>query len=360
MNTCVNIEASEFKALKERSGLSDFLLEVLVGDYQDSHNGAWPRLDELPFEWMDSKKALDQFLGLSKNSVISQKDLIEKAGIDPNSENALKRSIDWLRNIYSNLDIGYYTINDKVKIVIDTRPNPFKVVHNDPVDLSQLASSAYIRKSLDELEEKMGIVTHSASTKELSKLGILDAIPEASDAAAFVYEGEIYINEDNASADSRAHELMHVLLGGIKFKNPQLYAQLTGTVEDLENYQDLIRTYPNRARQDINEEIFVREYARMLTGLSSLLENLDPDIIYNVNYEMSRVLDTMLRGDNSVRLIPAKERFEKTFKELGEIVNSHNMENTLQTYIDGAIMHRILANKKSDLMANGTLTEYCD
>lgn len=355
MNTCVNIEAGEFRALQERSGLPDFLLEVLVADYQDQHDGAWPHLDELPIDWVDSKKALDQFLELDERSVTTQEKLLQKTGTQ-----SLPEAMIVLGDIYRNLDLDYYTINDKVKITTDGRPNPFRVVHTEAVDITGLSSTVYINQALQELERKMGIITHITSTTELNKSGLLEIIPEASTAAAFIYQGEIYVNQDIADVDGKTHELMHVLLGSIKFRNPQLYAQITGVVENLENYSDLLTRFPNRTRMDINEELFVREYARMLTGLPSLLEKLDGNILYNLNYEMSRTLDTMLAGDNSVRVIPATERFTKTFRELGEIVNAHNMENTFQSYMDEAIMHRVLANKKEDLMKNGTLREECN
>lgn len=362
MITCVNTGTSEFRALQERSGLPEFLLEVLVGDYQVNHEGAWPHLDELPIDWIDSKKALDQFLELNSSQITTQENLLQKTGTQ-----SIPEAIVYLNDIYRNLDIDYYTINDKIKIITDGRPNPFRVVHTPPIDISNLSSTGYINQALNELERKLGIVTINTTTAELTKMGLLDIIPEASTAAAFVYQGDIYINEDLADVDAKVHELLHILLGSFKFKNPELYSQIVSIVEELENYQDLITRYPNRTRMDINEEIFVREYAKMLTSnldsknyQTSLLSQLNSDIIYNLNYEMSRVLDTMLRGDNSVRVIPASERFNKSFRELGEIVNAHNMENSMQNYVDASLMHRILANKKSDLMKDGKLKEYCN
>lgn len=355
MNTCVNTEAGEFRTLQERSGLPDFLLEVLVASYQDQHGGEWPHLDEIPADWLGSKESLGKLLKLDNMSITTQKNLL-----DTTNTQSLKEARWVLNDIYRNLKVDFYTINDKVKITTERKPTPFEVAETEKVDLSQLSSSVYISKALEELENKMGIVTHNTTTFELQQQGLLDKIPEASTAAAFIYQGEIYVNQNIAGVDGKAHELMHVLMGSIKFKNPQLYAEITNSVEALDNYQDLVINYPNRARADVNEEIFVREYARMLTGLDSKLKDLNPNIIYNLNYEMSRVLDTMLDGDNSVRVIPASERFTKTFRELGEIVNAHNMENNLQSYIDGAVMHRILANKKSDLMSNGTLIEECE
>lgn len=54
---------------------------------------------------------------------------------------------------------------------------------------------------------------------------------------------------------------------------------------------------------DINEEIFVTEYAKMIAASAdsdspvsiSLLQQLNGDLLYDLNYEMTRVLDTMLK-----------------------------------------------------------------
>jgi hypothetical protein len=95
---------------------------------------------------------------------------------------------------------------------------------------------------------------------------LFDIISDASTAAAFIYQGDIYVNEDIAGTDSKVHELLHVLMGAMKFKNPELYANMVSIVENLENYNDLVAQYPNRARMDINEEIFVTEYAKMIAA----------------------------------------------------------------------------------------------
>ena len=48
MAVCVDTGSSQFRALQERSGLSEPLLEVLVSQYQSEHENMWPHLDELP------------------------------------------------------------------------------------------------------------------------------------------------------------------------------------------------------------------------------------------------------------------------------------------------------------------------
>ena len=362
MAVCVDTGSSQFRALQERSGLSEPLLEVLVSQYQSEHENMWPHLDELPIKWESSEKALQQFLELDQSSIISQEDLLKKTNTA-----SIEEAIVSLNDTYRNLDIDYTPINDKVKIITGSRPNKFRVVHTEAVDMSYLSSSVYINQALNEVERKLGIKTINTTSAELTKSGLLNIIPEASTAAAFIYKGDIYVNEDNAGTDSKVHELLHILMGAMKFKNPELYANIVSIVENLENYNDLAIQYPNRTRMDINEEIFVTEYAKMIAANAnsntpvsiSLLQQLDEGLLYNLNYEMTRVLDTMLKGDNSTAVIPASELIKKTFKELGEIVNSHGMENTIQSYLDTSLMHRILANKKSDLMKEGKLKEEC-
>ena len=41
-----------------------------------------------------------------------------------------------------------------------------------------------------------------------------------------VHNGKIYINTDRADIDAPIHEMTHMLLGSIRFKNPDLYFDL--------------------------------------------------------------------------------------------------------------------------------------
>ena len=42
-------------------------------------------------------------------------------------------------------------------------------------------------------------------------------------AKAFIKNGTIYINVDNATIDSPVHEMLHLFIGSISFSNPQLF-----------------------------------------------------------------------------------------------------------------------------------------
>ena len=41
-----------------------------------------------------------------------------------------------------------------------------------------------------------------------------------SQAKAFIYNGNIYINTDNATIDSPIHEMLHIVIGGLSRSNP--------------------------------------------------------------------------------------------------------------------------------------------
>jgi hypothetical protein len=80
------------------------------------------------------------------------------------------------------------------------------------------------------MAKTMGINIKSMSIASMKKEKILDSVPDAAQASAFIYNGDVYINTDIASIDSKVHELMHILLGSMRFKNPELYFELVQTV----------------------------------------------------------------------------------------------------------------------------------
>jgi hypothetical protein len=46
---------------------------------------------------------------------------------------------------------------------------------------------------------------------------------DVNSAKAFIKNGTIYINIDNATIDSPIHEMLHLFIGSISFSNPQLF-----------------------------------------------------------------------------------------------------------------------------------------
>jgi len=65
MAVCINKNSVDFQTLKNRSGLSEFLLDAICSDFQEKL-GRWPELDELPNS--NSELYLRKSLNIKENS----------------------------------------------------------------------------------------------------------------------------------------------------------------------------------------------------------------------------------------------------------------------------------------------------
>lgn len=351
MNTYCELPGlDKFRDLQNKvPGLSQSNLRYKVIQYLKEHNGRWPQLDEMG--GIDSSEGLRQNLHLSKLDSISASDLIELTNTSTVTE-----AIAQLNNTYRDLLIDYSVIDDQIHLSINNRPNPFDFKQTDAKVITE-DSKIFIEQQLERLAKCYNIKTISVTTNEAKN--ILGDIPQVNQASAFIYNGQVYINSDIADIYSPTHELLHIFLGSIKFQNPEIYYNLVQTIQDQEQIAERAKLYPNRSQMDVLEELFVEEYSKYLSGLPSYLNNLDQETLYQLNYEVSRTLDTILMGDNSVRAMPKEIWSEQSLYNLGQMVNSSTMQNKFQSYVDDAALHRIIANAKERLIERGELREDC-
>lgn len=76
-------------------------------------------------------------------------------------------------------------------------------------------------------------------------------------------------------------------------------------------------------------------------------------------YNITRVIDSVLFGENSSNHIDRNNLQGLTLRNLAKMLNSAAMNNSFQGTMDDATIHRVLANVKSDLLKQGKLEEYC-
>jgi hypothetical protein len=76
---------------------------------------------------------------------------------------------------------------------------------------------------------------------------------------------------------------------------------------------------------DLLEEVFVEEFSKYLSGVDNAMSNLDPDILYQLSYNITRTLDTILMGDNSTAALDDETLYNSSLKEVAELVNSSTM-----------------------------------
>ena len=155
--------------------------------------------------------------------------------------------------------------------------------------------------------------------------------------------------------------MMHLLIGSIRFTNPNLYQNLVSLASQLPNYSQLAKQYRNKSQNDINEEILVSEVAKYLSGMKSSIDKLDKKTNYEIEYNIKRVLDTILMGQDSVKTITNDRLYNMSLKQLAQEVNSAAFINQFKGTFNSedSALHRRLNNEKSELIKNNELQEVC-
>lgn len=345
------IKDSEYQTKLAQSGISEFEFDVFVGDYVEQF-GEYPQLDEIPHA--DSSPhlkdliKLDEYGGskISKILQVTQTDSIEDAVLALNDE-------------YRDLDIYMLPLNEEAYVEITKRPSEYIESEFKNVDIDEEPNIGVVFSGIfDELRRKHGIDLITITDKELQDKR-WDNIPEVHSAKAFIHNGQIYINTDKADIDAPIHEMTHMLLGAVRFKNPKLYFDLIEQAQNFSGFNEMVRQNPNKTISDILEEVFVEEMSRYLAGFESEIANLDQKTLHKLHYDMKRLLDSSLMGQYSVKSVDDSELYNMSLRRLADLVGSSMLNTPSLGSLDDAALHRMLANTKSDLLKQGYLEEYC-
>ncbi len=351
MPFCINVNSSEYQILKKKSGISDeFKLKTYCRLFLNKY-GRFPYVDEIVGS--NSEPALREKLDMSENGT-SVDNLLQATGAQSVQEANIK-----LNDEYRDLEIEVTPIQDEAYIEITHRPtiNNFEeeVVEYDDTTNSQ----ALLTEVIDKLSRLYGINIIATTTDELMSDEWVDLVRDAKNTSAFIYNGNIYINTDVADIDAPLHEMMHLFFGSIRFTNPELYTQLLQIPQNFADYNLMIRTFKDRTQNDINEEILVNEFAKYLVGKESQLNGIDLTTQHEIFYNMNRVLDSVLMGQDSVNVIDISEIGDMSLRDLAKKVRSSVLNNSFKGTLDDNSIHRIAMNTKSDLLREGKLQEYC-
>ena len=256
--------------------------------------GRFPELDELPN--VNSEPYLRQALKISKDTV-KIKDLLEYTGAE-----SVQEANILLNNQYKDLEINIIPI----------------------------------------------------TTSEIRDMNILNA----GNVKGFIYNGNIYLNIDNATIDTPIHEMMHLFFGAIRYTDPEIYFNLVNSIEQLPNYNKLAENFVGRTRGDINEEVFVQEFSKYISGEQSSFDTMDKSILSKLFYNIYRNIDTIISGKYSSKGL--SNAFDKSIIQLSELLQSDIINNKFSGSLTPDVIHRVLANFKEDLIKKGQLEERCD
>lgn len=357
MNACINKKSYEYRSLSERTGLSDLFLEAEIIDYADKHNGRWPTPAEI--DGSDTTEHAREFLELRKNNTTETSKLTDKFQVDTVDEAVVLLNT---QDTYNDLEFDILPLNKTSIVNISHRPskynNNFEIRYKPDEEVN---SKIVLDTAFGKLATLYGIHFKQVYLHDLHNDPMFkDVIAVDPNPKAFILNGQIYINMNNYSVDSPIHELSHMLIGQLRFAKPELYMQLISLSEQLPDYDKLARTYPNRSRNDINEEIFVTEYSKFITGQKSVFDSIDPDIAYQVQFQVNRMIDTMLEGSFGIRDLKLQDIGKYSLKQIADLVNSSKMTSVNSFPLEGSSIHRKLNNMKSAMLKSGQLKEVCD
>lgn len=355
MNYCKIKDTQKAQTLQQMSGLSEFSVNSFIKGFQKINGEeSFPELDEIPYA--NSEEYLNRQLDIqsTKNSKYTTIDKLKEV----TGGNVEEATVSINRE-YSDLEVHLNQIGKSVIVETLHRPSEYndKEFEEKSIDFdnSRESNSLVLRNALDRLQKYYGIKMIPITKSELSNPEF-NGLP-VSEAHAFILNGNIYVNTDVASVDAPIHEQLHLFLGSIRFGNPTLYYQLVQNTELLPNFSTLAREFPGRTMSDIQEEIFVNELAKHITGQPSMFDSVDPFTVNRIMYNIKRDIDSIVFGKQSVKSLSSI--FEKSLLQLAEELNSDNFDiDTLGT-LDDATVHRIMANTKEELMNKNELIQEC-
>lgn len=343
----------KFQTLK-KSGLSDSIILDRMSQFEEQY-GRFPELDELP--GANSLSSLKEEISMKSSNKGTNYTNTDKVLASTNT-NSIQEANAALNNVHRDLDIELQEIGNTTLVKVKSRPSEYNILEtnietNIPENVDQ--QKVGLSNALDKMRQCYGINIQYISNDEL-----IENV-DVNSAKAFIKNGTIYINVDNATIDSPIHEMLHLFIGSISFSNPQLFQKLLSYIQNLPNIEDKIQSFSgSRTMNDILEEIFVEELAKFVTGQKSLFDNLQKDIISQILYNIKRDIDTIIDGNYSVKSLDSSEVFNKSIRELAEQLESSTFNINIASGLNNAMAHRMLANTKSDLLKSGELREECN
>lgn len=353
MANCINKNMPGYQTLKERSGVSELLLDSVCDVYLQQY-GRLPHLDEIPES--NSKNYIEKGIKLKKNKSAKITDILDFTGTSDVKEATIK-----INNTYTDQETTITPIVNEALVDITKRPTDQYVKLSDYATINEdINKSVYLNQVINKLQNLYGIQINTVTDAELASEEWQELMPVDRIVNAFVYNGQIYVNTDRASLDAPIHEMMHILVGAMRFTNPTLYKSLIDVSEQFENYEGLLQDFIGKTRNDANEEIFIQEVAKYMSGQESELSQLSDNQLYEIDYSIKRVLDTILMGEISAKSVDDLSLYNMSLKDLAKAVRASSMQSIYNGMPNDPAIHRMLNNKKADLIKRGLLEEHCE
>lgn len=345
MTYCINVNSREFQILQKKSGLPESSLELEVGVYYNKY-GEFPRLEEIP--GANSEPYLRDMIKLSKNNFAKVEDILNYAGT-----NSIQEAVQYINQNHGDLQVEILPINKEAIVKITHKPSKYDSIESiQELEINpKMDSVVAITNMVGKLFNLYGISIKTTNSEELESMGI-DTI-----AKGLIVDGNILINTDLATIDTPIHEMLHLLIGGIRYKHPNLYQRLVEYSKQFTNLERLSQLYPNRTQLDLLEESLITEVSKYLTREANEIQKLQKSDQELLMKDLTDTLDYALMGTKSAEMIP--DLSQHTLNSLAKVLDSRVFQNKFKGTIDSSKLTRKVANIKEELMRKNLLREEC-
>lgn len=356
MSKCIDRESIEFKSLKKMTGIDDNALSVISMMSMETR-GRMPEIDEVPNA--NSLPVMETELGISYNKSRDRFSTDTEKFVNGSS---IKESVVRINNRFKDMEVKAFDFDGKTIIDILKRPNIGKF-YDGEFDIDTNQSQSDIKQIFDAISEKSSEL-YGVDIRTFND-GTVDNFSELKGfdyglKNAFILNGNIYINTDYANLDAPVHEMMHLLLGELKFNDGNLYNEIVNTMTEIPNFNEIRNTlYSDLAMRDAMEEIFVTQVSRHMVGMDSIISKLPLKMKSKIEYDILRMIDTSFMGSNSAIGMKFTDLSDMSIHELCRVLGSTLLNNKAKINNDLGFSHRIALNVKRELLRNGELKEIC-
>lgn len=231
---------------------------------------------------------------------------------------------------------------------------PIKTPERKHAIFKREESTGIINELCSYLIDKYGVTIHYYNNINDERVAKIPGISEKT--AAFIYNGEIFLNTEKATIEEPLHEFLHLVLITLKGKDPDKYYMLINSVADHSKFNEVSKLYEGEINSELLEETFIK----LLT--ETFKRNIKSEGIYETpifNILLNESIQSFLHleelpNDDAIRLL--NNSINEIMTEFGT-----SILNNSEDLIDNKNILEILGYSSviKELLKSGQLTETC-
>lgn len=179
----------------------------------------------------------------------------------------------------------------------------------------------------------------------------------AQNANAFINNGQVFINLDNAKIDSPLHEFTHLVLAQLRIDNPTEYYNWLKTTLNHPDFETIAKTYSDLTGSDLQEEVFVKVVSDLFNNIVST--KYDPSYMFETKEQLidsiNNLFDSEIPTDTDILKLMKTPTNQILYQFLSKLFNFNNSIDSHKT-----LLSQRLSSAKYKWIKRGMIKENCE